>query len=211
MSGLLRVLSARDHGRGALAWPKHDYDWNRVRTRLAYRSITSGVQQLELGPRIKRYAVSSRTLQPSKPGCSVRAAAHCVTMDLPKLAGGNDEAPQPVEVLLAALLGCKTATAHFVARNAWPRKHNRIHAIEFCDVEAERDERGAITLPITDEPPVTAALLSVRGVARVRPTSTEITARDVAELGEMVDVRCPVAATLRQAGCLLNFQWVLDA
>ena len=162
-------------------------------------------------PRIKTYALSSTSVAAPKPGCVARTnTGHSISTDLPRLAGGDDAAPQPVELLLAGLLGCKTATAHFVARHLWPRPHHRLHSIEFADVVAERDERGALALPMTATPPATAALLRVRGVARVRPASpAAITAEDVAALGECVEQRCPVAATLTAAGCKMDFEWVL--
>jgi len=161
--------------------------------------------------KLKTYSLSAVSASPSKPGCLVQTATgHRIATDLPSLAGGADEAPQPVELMLAALLGCKTATAHYVARNLWPRPHHRIHSIAFEDVIAERDERGALTLPVDSDPPVTAALLRVRGVARVRPASDVVTEADVEQLGALVEHRCPVAATLTAAGCKLDFEWVLE-
>jgi len=38
---------------------------------------------------------------------------------------------------------CQVATAHYVARHLWARPHNRFESIEFADVEAVRDPRGA--------------------------------------------------------------------
>lgn len=61
----------------------------------------------------------------------------------------------------------------------------------------------------TDAVP-SAALLWVRGRAIVRPASATITAADVRELGELVEQRCPVAATLARGGCALEFEWELD-
>jgi putative redox protein len=148
-------------------------------------------------------------------GCVVHTSTgHTLQTDLPRPVGGLDQAAQPVELLLAGLLGCKTATAHFVARHLWPRPHNRLAAIEFVDVVADRDERGAIHLPIRDKPSVTAALFSVRGVVHVMPAPgaiDHITPKDVEMLGEIVEQRCPVAATLLAAGCQLDFQWQLRA
>lgn len=162
-------------------------------------------------PRIKTYAMSSTTVAVQKPGSfTTTDTGHQISTDLPRLSGGDDTAPQPVELMTAALLGCKVATAHFVARHAWPRKHNRITSIRFTDVVAERDEQGALAMPITADPPVSAALLRVRGVAHVRPASETITAADVATLGHLVEVRCPVAATLTKAGCALDFEWIVD-
>ena len=48
--------------------------------------------------------------------CTTRVRQHTIRTDTPKLSGGADAAAQPVELLLAALVGCETATAHFVAR-----------------------------------------------------------------------------------------------
>ncbi len=145
------------------------------------------------------------------PGSTSRTdTAYTIRTDLPTGVGGQDSAPQPVELLLAALLGCKTATAHFVARNLWERRANRIDAIAFDEVVATRDERGALALPISAAPPVTAALLSVGGRVRVRPRSGSITPADVEAMGRIVEERCPVAATLSAAGVRLEFEWVLD-
>ena len=161
---------------------------------------------------LKKYALSAFSAGPSKPGCIVKTSTgHNLATDLPKPAGGADEAAQPVELMLAALLGCKTATAHFVARHLWARPHNKIAFITFEDVVAERDERGALTLPITDELPITAALTRVTGIARVRPVdAASISAASVEKLGELVEQRCPVAATLVAAGTKLEFEWLLD-
>ena len=60
---------------------------------------------------------------------------HTIETDVPKKMGGGDEAPQPVETLLAAWVGCTQATALYVGRNMEPRL--LIDRIEF-DVEAYR-------------------------------------------------------------------------
>ena len=49
---------------------------------------------------------------------------------------------------------CQVATAHYVARHLWARPHNRFESIEFADVEAVRDPRGA--------PPDRHTVLSLR-------------------------------------------------
>ena len=146
-----------------------------------------------------------------RPRCRAQTnTGHELQTDLPRAAGGEDAFAQPVEMLLAALVGCKAATAHFVARHLWPRPHNRIVRIEFSDVQAARDERGALHLPIHEEVPVSAALLYVQGVVHVRPSSMSISDEDVLALGAIVERRCPVAASLAQGGVKLEFQWRLD-
>jgi hypothetical protein len=90
---------------------------------------------------------------------STTSTGHTLATDLPRAAGGGNSFAQPVETLLASLLGCKAATAHYCARQLWPRLHNRIERIEFVEVEAARDERGALHLPIDEDAPITSSLL----------------------------------------------------
>ena len=142
--------------------------------------------------------------------CSVRTdTGHTIDTDLPRKLGGRDEAAQPVELLLAALLGCKTATAHYVARHLWQRPNNRIDGIEWVDVVAIRDDDGATSLPITQAPNVSARLMKVSGVGYVRPRGPTIMYEDVKMLGELVEQRCPVAVTLAASGCEVDFEWRL--
>ena len=88
----------------------------------------------------------------------------------------------------------------------------QIDRIAFSQVVAERDERGALALPIGTPPPVTSALLSTRGIATVTPPPRAqgvVTHEQVDELGHLVEKRCPVAATLKAAGVDVNFEWRL--
>ena len=161
------------------------------------------------GLMLKSYALRGSMMR--GPACvAYTSTGHECRTDLPLAAGGTNRAAQPVELLLAALLGCKTATAHYVARHLWPRPHHRIDALCFSDIVAHRDERGALALPIAERPPVPAALVSVRGVATVTPRSSGvISAADVRALGAIVEERCPVADTLVRAGCVIDIEWRL--
>ena len=182
-------------------------------------SVPSGAVDHSSGPgsvcsrSLHTYRLSARSGASRKPSCDIlTSTGHDIRTDLPKLSGGADKAPQPVELMVASLLGCKTATAHFVARHLWPRPHNKIDSISFLDVVAERDDRGALTLPITEEPPITAGLLRVTGKAVVSPVSTSaISSADVAELGALVEKRCPVAAMFHASGCSVDFTWVVGS
>ena len=167
------------------------------------RGLQAGSQ-----PKIKRYELSSTSRGSA---CTVlTSTGHTCTTDLPVRSGGKDSAPQPVELLVAALIGCKTATAHYVARNQWPRPHHRIKSITFESVVATRDERGALALPISEAAPCSAALLRISGVAKVHAASECISNEDVQILGAAVEHRCPVAATLAAGGCQLDFEWQLE-
>lgn len=134
--------------------------------------------------------------------------------DVPTRMGGKDAAPQPVEHLLAALVGCEQATAVFVGRAMRPRLH--VQRVDF-ELEAERDDRGATALPLDAAPPAPAMLQAVRGVARVvaqrwapkgqqAPPARQ---EDIDELARHVKARCPVAALVSASGCELDVQWVL--
>ena len=137
---------------------------------------------------------------------------HTIETDVPKSMGGNDNAPQPVETLLAAWMGCTQATALFVGRNMNPRVY--IDKIEFDSIEAYRDERGALggEFPLksgdsnsggensSDSLDIPARLECVSGVVKVyaverkRGESSRLILSDehLRILGEQSERRCPV-------------------
>jgi Fe-S protein assembly co-chaperone HscB len=141
-----------------------------------------------------------------------------ITTDLPKLSGGSNTGPQPVELLLSALTGCKQATAMFVGRHMKPRMY--IDRIEF-NLNASRLEHGAIKLPLSvidsggggsDMPP--SRLQSVDGTAQVYLTnnknelSIDFDKKQwLHELERQVEQRCPVANMMIASGCNMNVKW----
>jgi len=141
--------------------------------------------------------------------------------------GGGDSAPQPVEHLLAAYIGCTQATAMFVGRNMKPRI--QIDRLEF-DIVGERDIRGALDcLPIvsrsessdgTDEleegkefPSIPARLLCVKGFITVYAKDRK---GKIVEIGDsalkLLEVhterRCPVANMMIESGCSVQVDWI---
>ncbi len=135
---------------------------------------------------------------------------HAIRTDLPRAMGGRDEAPQPVELLLTSLVGCEQATASFVARQMRPRLP--LAEIQFL-YRAERDNRGAVALPLGDaSPEVPARLSRVHGVATVTLNDGESETRERVEyLRRQVELRCPVANMMAAAGIELDIEWVLAA
>jgi len=125
-----------------------------------------------------------------------------LTTDTPKAMGGTNTAAQPVYLLLAALAGCETATAQFVARHM----RIRIRDIDF-ELKAWRDQRGAIKLPLDaiDYYDVPAHLQVIVGTAMV---DTEASQEQVDALGHQVHRRCPIASMLLSSGCRLDIRWL---
>eukprot|EP00212_Chloropicon_laureae_P005003 CAMPEP_0197490804 /NCGR_PEP_ID=MMETSP1311-20131121/5247_1 /TAXON_ID=464262 /ORGANISM="Genus nov. species nov., Strain RCC856" /LENGTH=208 /DNA_ID=CAMNT_0043035375 /DNA_START=77 /DNA_END=703 /DNA_ORIENTATION=+ len=144
---------------------------------------------------------SAKVVFPGRKG----AQPHEVTTDLPKKIGGKDEHPQPVEYLLAALIGCEVSTATFVARHMKPRF--RLASIDF-DYKAERNGGVPVSLPLDADLPGSPALQRVYGTATVRcaASSAETQAR-VDELRRHTQARCPVHRTL--AGVRFETEWLL--
>ena len=121
------------------------------------------------------------------------STGHNLSTDVPRSMGGGDTAPQPVETLLAAWMGCTQATAIFVGRQLqWntetttavvstesvtaaatttenrrrpPRVH--IQKLHFENIQAFRDERGALQLPIIDVPDIPSRIQRITGTIRV--------------------------------------------
>jgi len=131
---------------------------------------------------------------------------HEIQTDVPKPMGGTDRAPQPVETLLAALLGCTQATALYVGRHMTPRV--LIKSMEF-EVTAHRDNRGAVQLPIEDPPPTSPKLQLITGKVRVIPRgNNELSSAQLDTLKEQTEARCPVASMLIESGCEIDVEWV---
>ena len=176
----------------------------RRRTPAAARGLattTGGGADQGKPRRLKRYLArgvgGGTELGPS--GSRSEAESHVMATDVTRAQGGKDAAPQPVNLLLAALIGCETATAAFVAR----KMRITIGEIRF-DLSAWRDEAGALSLPITQDPVAPSRLQSVAGTALVE---TDASAEEIAALAHQVHTRCPVANMISASGCDLAVEW----
>jgi putative redox protein len=131
---------------------------------------------------------------------------HAIHSDVPKQMGGSNAAPQPVELLLASLLGCTQATATFVGRQMNPRI--LLDRLEM-DIQAERDERGALELPIDRDPEIPARLQRVTGIVRVYTRNKQPLSDSQLELiSHQTEERCPVANMVKSSGCVMDVEWV---
>jgi uncharacterized OsmC-like protein len=170
----------------------------------------------------KRFIIKSYTIHGVGKGSRVHVrtnTGHELVTDVPaQTMGGTDSAPQPVETLLAALLGCTQATAMFVGRHLKPRV--LIERLEFVDIVAERDERGALSLPIDVDPSVPARLQKISGTIQVYPRRTQtknkkeeapplpLSQEQLDMLSRQTELRCPVANMMMASGCEMNIQWI---
>lgn len=135
------------------------------------------------------------------------STGHNLATDIPKTMGGKDAAPQPVETLLAAWMGCTQATALFVGRHLPDRVS--IQTMEFENIEATRDERGAIQLPVVETPPVPSRLERITGTIKVfARRGAPISPEQMELLKDRTEVRCPVANMIIASGCLIDVEWV---
>lgn len=132
---------------------------------------------------------------------------HHLATDIPKVMGGKDSAPQPVETLLAAWMGCTQATALFVGRHLPERVS--IQRMEFENIEAIRDELGAIQLPIDETPEIPSRIERITGKIKVfaRKGAT-ISSGQMELLKEQTEVRCPVANMIIASGCKIDVEWM---
>ncbi|KAL7577777.1 hypothetical protein ACA910_010534 [Epithemia clementina (nom. ined.)] len=128
---------------------------------------------------MKFYFLQGKTHPSSISGVVVDTinTGHSMATDLPRPMGGQNLAPQPVELLLASWMGCTQATAVFVARQMrrcdgdkddqknW--RHVSLQGLEFVDIQAQRDERGALQLPLSDPLSIPSRLQQINGIIRV--------------------------------------------
>ena len=158
---------------------------------------------------IKSYKLKGETSATSnKSGVTVHTdTGHVLQTDVPRKMGGRDTAPQPVETLLTAWMGCTQATALFVGRQMKPNRL-LIDRLVF-DVQGHRDERGALTLPVEQQAPVPSRLYRVQGTITVhRVGGQAITDQEMEILREQTELRCPVANMMIASGCQMNVEWI---
>lgn len=140
---------------------------------------------------------------------STTDTGHTLTTDLPSKMGGSDSAPQPIEILLAAWMGCTQATALFVGRQMTGGKRVVIKRLVFENVRAVRDERGALELPIETNPSVESRLKSISGVVRVFSRGEfGLSLEQIELLKAQTEVRCPVANMILASGCSIDVEWI---
>jgi uncharacterized OsmC-like protein len=118
--------------------------------------------------------------------------------DEPPSFGGQDSAPNPMELVLAALNGCLTVMTQVIARE----KGIDIHGITLR-AEGSLDLRGAM-----GDPSVPPYFRTVREKVEL---VTSASAEQVQVLQEEVQRRCPVYTLLKAAGVEVQSEWTISA
>ncbi len=116
-----------------------------------------------------------------------------ITIDEPEKVGGTNKGPNPIEVLLASLVGCLDFTGTIVAKQMGYELEDFI-----LEVEGELDPRG-----VMGKPDVPAGLQSVKVVVKEVKGIPE---EKKSEFLETVQERCPVDNTLAN-GVSVDVKW----
>lgn len=115
----------------------------------------------------------------------LRIGRHTLTVDEPPALGGQDAAPNPVELALAALLSCQVVTYRF-----WAAKLGIPLDDVHVETEGDLDVRGFFGLDDAVRPGFTEVRLAV---TLTGPAAAE----DYARLKDTVDEHCPVLDLFR--------------
>lgn len=115
-------------------------------------------------------------------------------MDEPIQLGGTDEAPNPMEFVLAALNGCKSVMISVIAKE-----------IDFSFSAIEFDSIGFIDIRgLSGVEGVSPHFQKVRFSVNIKTNESD---ERIQQLKEIVEKRCPVYNLLNDAGILIDAEW----
>lgn len=117
-----------------------------------------------------------------------------IIVDEPANLGGTDEAPNPVEYVLAGLTSCTSVMISLIAKE----QNFAYSAVNFSN-NGTLDLRG-----ISGDPDVSAHFQTVSYEVEI---TTEESDEKLADLIDAVEKRCPVLNLLKDAGVEVNAQW----
>lgn len=123
------------------------------------------------------------------------AGKHTIAIDEPVSMGGKDSAIDPLSAFLASLIACENVMAQLIAQEI---KFD-LQGISFT-VEGSLDLAG-----LMGDLSVKPYFQQVMVKASVETTETQ---ERINELQNLVDLRCPVFRTMKDAGIPVENQWV---
>ena len=199
-AGLVTSYESKDDGQIKKASTRH--------TGILHNSLADEDGRSRIRSKRKTYVLSAEgkgTLVTSW----TTLTGHSIFTDLPKFMGGSDRYAQPVEHLLAALVSCEHVTAIYVGRSMSPRL--LIDRTEW-EISAVRDERGALQLPIHEDPPVPSRLQQIVGhVIVYRQGGLQISNEELQLLKHQTEIRCPIANMIAASGCKIEIDWKAES
>lgn len=121
-----------------------------------------------------------------------------LTMDEPPALGGEDRGPNPMEYVLAGLIGCESVMLAVIAQE---------QGLEYTSADFEvkglLDVRG-----LQGVEGVRPYFSSVKGSVTV---TTQASQEALDQVAEAIEARCPVITMLRAAGVDLEIRWIAKA
>lgn len=107
-----------------------------------------------------------------------------IVIDEPPELGGEDRGPNPVEIVLAGLIGCLNVVTHLIARE----RNIPIRSLRF-EAEGELNPQKLLGQPTEDRPGYKR--IGIRLII-----DSDATDDSIAELIRVVETRCPVSDNL---------------
>jgi uncharacterized OsmC-like protein len=135
------------------------------------------------------FQVDSSLARGLRSSASMRGGKFTISADEPKMLGGTDTAPNPVELLLASLASCQEITYKAYAR-AMGLELTRVS----CTVKGLVDLRGFFAVASYEE--ARPGFYKIEGEVTVESTASEA---ELHKLKQVVDAHCPVLDMLRNA------------
>lgn len=132
--------------------------------------------------------------RPTHARIRVSARSHEIVIDEPKVRGGTDMAPTPLETMIAALIGCTNVILNKVAAH-----HGIKIDVGSVKAAATLDRRG-VTLQEEVSIPFPEIKLTI-------PLSTNADDAQLARLEADLGRFCPVSKILRQFGTKIDEIW----
>ena len=126
-----------------------------------------------------------------------RMRSHEIVIDEPKIRGGTDLGPTPVETYFASLAGCTNVISHRIAEEMGIEMEDYL-----VEILGQLDNRG-----IRDEADIEVPFPSIELTIAFKTASSE---GQVMALKEALTRRCPVGRAMRASGSDIIETWNVD-
>lgn len=174
---------------------KHGNIWLEGQETTSAPKHGKGVDEMTMATKPKLAAITARGEWTGDVRTEVRVRHFApILMDEPRELGGTDLGANPMEYVLAALMGCETVLMAMVAQE----RNFTYDGIEY-DLRGTLDLRG-----LEGATDVRPYFREITGTVRVTTTETEA---DLLDVAKEVERRCPVYTMLAAADVKFNVDW----